>query len=225
MVVVVHISVCVSVQMVISWFSFICEDLLGFSRTFIHSFIAFICVADVIISDYFTKITNQLNENTCKAFAQLQFRSLCGNVFCILCVMCTVFSGLFFFFFFFVFSFFFAFVFASVFKTTQSIRNDSITILRFYVYIIAGYNSRNVKIYKKNNNVGLVVAYFCAQTLISFIQLKVLSHNFSLCFFSSSFLLFFMTVWNRPSCTTEQHFTLFSHSYRTHCITFLCVFG
>lgn len=93
---VVHISV-VSVQMVISSFSFICEDLLGL---FIHTFIHCIHLCGGCYHFQwllYTEIANQLNENTCKAFSQLQFRSLCGKVFCILCVMCTVFSGLFFF--------------------------------------------------------------------------------------------------------------------------------
>lgn len=88
MVVVVHISASVSEQMVISSLSFICEDLLGLFihihvipfrsvpfYSFVRSFIAFICVADVIISNdyYILKLPINSTKTHVKPFHNCNF--------------------------------------------------------------------------------------------------------------------------------------------------------
>lgn len=61
-----------------------------------------------------------------------------------------------------------------------------------------------------------------------FIQLKVLSHNFSLCcFFSLPFFVFLWPVWHRPTCTTQWAalYVIFAFVYRTHTVLHVCVFS
>lgn len=131
----------------------------------------------------------------------------------------------------------FCIVFASVFKTNIHIHTASeMTPLLFWDFLCLYYRWMDITVemskYKKRIMLARSLRCLCLRPdshfisfIHPFIQLKVLSHNFSLCcFFSLPFFVFLWPVWHRPTCTTQWAalYVIFAFVYRTHTI---CVFS